>query len=119
MSLKCQTQFPAPTRKREPSDNVASLWGKILRGSGIQEKNALNNLLEKSKQHKRNKKETCAPTLHQHRKEFAYLLHNANAATAHRLNATQQRPGSVSVTESSLLSKKTRSESYVPGEALS
>lgn len=57
MSLKCLTQFSAPTLKRQSSDNVASLWGKILLGSEIQEKNAENNLLENQSNIKGTKKE--------------------------------------------------------------
>lgn len=55
MSLKHLTQFPVPTLKRQSSDNVASLRGKILLGSEIQEKNAENNLLENQSNIKRTK----------------------------------------------------------------
>ena len=68
LSLKRLTQFPAPTLKRQPSDNVASLWGKILLRSKIQEKNAENNLLENQSNIK-GTNGACAFTLHPHRNQ--------------------------------------------------
>lgn len=69
LSLKRLTLFSAPTLKRQPSDNVASFWGKILLGSEIQEKNAENNLLENQSNIK-GRKTVSAPTLNEHMNEF-------------------------------------------------
>lgn len=73
-SLKRLSQFLAPTLKRQPSDNVASLWGKILLGSEIQEKNAENNLLENQSNIK-GTKGIRAPSLHQHWNELVCILY--------------------------------------------
>lgn len=64
LSLKLPTQFPVPSLKGQSSDNVASLWGKILLGSEIQEKNAENNLLENQSNIKGTKESMLQPCIH-------------------------------------------------------
>ena len=93
LSLKHLTQFRVPSLKIQSSDNVASLWGKILLGSEIQEKNAENYLLKKSKPNNE-KKGVCVPTLHQHCMNFlcnSYIHYKEcsfreNAAPVHTLH---------------------------------
>lgn len=114
-SLRHPTQFPVPTLQMQSSDNVASLWGKILLGSEIQEKNAENNLKEiKGKIKKEDTRmsvlyesSTCTHT----RMDLGVI---ANVYIQRKPAAGTARPGSVSVTESSLISKKTRCESSAP-----